>query len=125
MHSEVKIDEFRDLLSRARSAEADRSDYHRQEAKSLSTDEPGDGGDRAVLSNIASGEQQLADRSYNRIEAIEDAMHRLDEGTYGECSECGEEIALARLRAKPEAATCIRCAEKAAHAREHRQETTL
>lgn len=38
------------------------------------------------------------------------ALHRLDTGTYGECLECGEEIAPRRLAVDPAAALCITCA---------------
>ena len=41
-------------------------------------------------------------------EAIE-ALHRVDTGTYGVCTDCGEKIPAARLRAKPEAIRCVEC----------------
>ncbi len=42
---------------------------------------------------------------------IEHALARMDVGTYGLCARCGEEIAVGRLRVRPQAALCIRCAE--------------
>jgi DnaK suppressor protein len=42
---------------------------------------------------------------------IEAALQRFDDGTYGECFECGEPIAPGRLRANPTATLCIGCAE--------------
>jgi DnaK suppressor protein len=42
---------------------------------------------------------------------IDAALRRLDEGTYGDCFECGEEIAQARLRALPFAVRCKDCEE--------------
>ena len=42
---------------------------------------------------------------------VDAALRRLDEGTYGNCFECGEEIAEARLRALPFAARCKDCEE--------------
>ena len=41
---------------------------------------------------------------------IEEALARLDAGTYGLCERCGEPISDARLEARPVARTCIRCA---------------
>jgi RNA polymerase-binding transcription factor DksA len=41
---------------------------------------------------------------------VEDALRKLDQGTYGACERCGEAIAPARLEAKPEARRCINCA---------------
>jgi RNA polymerase-binding protein DksA len=43
---------------------------------------------------------------------IDAALSKLEAGTYGECEECGEEIAPARLEAKPAARLCIACASK-------------
>ncbi|MCV0428673.1 MAG: TraR/DksA C4-type zinc finger protein [Roseibium sp.] len=44
------------------------------------------------------------------IQRIAAALQRLDEGEYGYCVECGEEIAEKRLEVDPAAAFCIRCA---------------
>jgi RNA polymerase-binding transcription factor DksA len=45
----------------------------------------------------------------NRIVA---ALERLDQGEYGQCVECGEAIAPARLNAMPEVTTCVRCQDR-------------
>ena len=45
------------------------------------------------------------------LNKIDEALHRLEEGTYGNCFECGEEIAEARLRALPFAGRCKECEE--------------
>jgi RNA polymerase-binding transcription factor len=44
------------------------------------------------------------------IQRIDGALRRLDEGEYGYCVECGEEIAAKRLEVDPAAAFCIKCA---------------
>lgn len=41
------------------------------------------------------------------------ALDRIEEGTYGTCVDCGEGIAVDRLRAIPSARRCIDCAERA------------
>jgi DnaK suppressor protein len=51
---------------------------------------------------------QMKSETLNKIEA---ARRRLDEGTYGDCFECGDEIAEARLRALPFAVRCKDCEE--------------
>lgn len=51
------------------------------------------------------------ERLTERLDRIGEAMSRLDEGTYGTCAVCGAEIAPGRLRAIPEATTCVRCQE--------------
>jgi DnaK suppressor protein len=44
------------------------------------------------------------------IASVKRALARIEDGTYGECVRCGEDIAPARLEARPEAALCIDCA---------------
>jgi RNA polymerase-binding protein DksA len=44
------------------------------------------------------------------IASVKRALARIEDGTYGECVRCGEDIAPARLDARPEAALCIDCA---------------
>jgi DnaK suppressor protein len=51
---------------------------------------------------------QMKSETLNKIDA---ALRRLDEGTYGGCFECGEEISEARLRALPFAVRCKDCDE--------------
>ena len=43
---------------------------------------------------------------------VDDALCRMEEGTYGLCEECGQAIAPARLRALPFASLCRRCKEQ-------------
>jgi len=45
-----------------------------------------------------------------RLESVDDAVARLDDGTYGTCTRCGEPIAPGRLEARPTATTCVDCA---------------
>lgn len=47
-----------------------------------------------------------------RVNRLVAALDRLGEGEYGRCSECGEEIAQARLRVMPEVSTCVRCQDR-------------
>jgi DnaK suppressor protein len=51
---------------------------------------------------------QMKAETLNKVDA---ALRRLDEGTYGDCFECGEEISEARLRALPFAVRCKDCEE--------------
>lgn len=44
------------------------------------------------------------------LSAIEAALERVEEGTYGECEECGVVIPKTRLNAIPYAALCVKCA---------------
>ncbi|MGH9350444.1 MAG: TraR/DksA family transcriptional regulator [Vicinamibacterales bacterium] len=51
---------------------------------------------------------QMKAETLNKIDA---ALRRLEDGTYGDCFECGDEIAEARLRALPFAVRCKDCEE--------------
>ncbi len=54
----------------------------------------------------------LIEQKAETLSRVTEALFRLDEGRYGHCNECGEEIEPARLRALPFAVECIDCAEK-------------
>jgi RNA polymerase-binding transcription factor DksA len=47
------------------------------------------------------------------IASVKRALARIEDGVYGECVRCGEDISDARLDARPEAALCIDCARAA------------
>jgi len=47
-----------------------------------------------------------------RVNALSAALDRLNDGEYGTCVECGEDIAPARLQALPEVQTCVRCQDR-------------
>jgi RNA polymerase-binding protein DksA len=51
------------------------------------------------------------DRNSTLAKRIQAALDRLDDESYGECLECGDEIASNRLKAIPWAELCIRCQE--------------
>lgn len=55
----------------------------------------------------------LSDTERNTLLLIENALRRMDEGTYGRCSNCGQNIALPRLEALPWARFCVDCQELA------------
>jgi RNA polymerase-binding transcription factor DksA len=61
-------------------------------------------GDEMAARDIAEAHQLLAE-----LADVEAALARMSAGTYGECTDCGEAIAPARLRAYPAATRCIAC----------------
>ena len=62
-------------------------------------------------------EMILDDRETAELDAIDAALQRIEDGSYGECSECGNEIAAARLLAAPHARRCIACQKQFEQAR--------
>jgi DnaK suppressor protein len=72
----------------------------------------GDMADQASGTNEVHVQLKLKQTDAKILQAIEDALHRLDDGSYGICRECGEPIAEARLTAIPWTRKCIACKEK-------------
>ncbi|BBL70835.1 TraR/DksA family transcriptional regulator [Methylogaea oryzae] len=76
-----------------------------------------DTGDEALADLLVDIELASITRQVQEIRDIDAALLRIAEGGYGECSDCAEPIALARLEAYPTARRCIVCQE--AHDRTH------
>lgn len=68
------------------------------------------------LSRMDAMQQQAMNQATERarqidLNRIKAAMARIEEGEYGYCNECGEEIAIRRLEIDPMAERCINCAQ--------------
>ncbi len=51
----------------------------------------------------------LGDREREKLKNIDEALLRFEEGEYGICEECGDEIPIGRLKVMPFARYCVRC----------------
>lgn len=49
----------------------------------------------------------------NRVHLIDEALSRMDAGTYGMCANCGQQIPEARLEVRPLSIRCVACAQAA------------
>ena len=72
----------------------------------------GDLADQADGTNEVHIELKVKQTDAKILQAIEEALSRLEQGTYGICRDCGESIAPARLNAIPWTRVCITCKEK-------------
>ena len=72
----------------------------------------GDLADQATGNNEVHIQLKLKQTDAKILQAIEEALYRMEKGTYGICKDCGEEIAAARLDAIPWTRSCITCKEK-------------
>jgi len=52
---------------------------------------------------------RLGEAQRRELAAIDEALHRISEGRYGDCLTCGGPLGLQRIRAIPEARYCIAC----------------
>lgn len=75
-------------------------------------DEVGDFLDLAVSESSRSHLLRIRDRENKLIKKIRQALWDMDEGNYGYCQECDEEISIERLKARPVARFCIHCKTK-------------
>ncbi len=73
--------------------------------------------ERASSEDLASVLATLSDHERKEVDAIDAALIRLDNGTWGHCQSCRAKIASSRLTAIPETETCLDCASQAAVAR--------
>jgi DnaK suppressor protein len=73
--------------------------------------------DRATLESDRNFQLRLRDRERKLLSKIQEAFARLDEGNYGRCEECGGDIGIERLKARPVTTFCISC-KSAQEARE-------
>jgi DnaK suppressor protein len=68
-----------------------------------------DPADRASHESDRSFTLRLRDRERKLIRKIQEALNRIEEGNFGVCEECGDDISVKRLKARPVTTLCIRC----------------
>jgi DnaK suppressor protein len=68
--------------------------------------------DRALSESNRSIELRKRDRERKLIQKIRKAIQRTEDGSYGICEVCGEEITESRLEVRPETTLCISCKEE-------------
>ena len=104
----VKIKQ--DLLQRKKDIE--------QELQHLSNEKMVDGqsqddGDQVVSLTMETLRNSLQGAEYQEYNNIVAALRSIEDGTYGICQECGQQISQTRLKYNPNARRCISCQEKA------------
>ena len=71
-----------------------------------------DPADRATMESDRAFTLRIRDRERKLIKKIRSALVRMDEGVYGVCDDCGEEIGVPRMKARPVTKLCINCKSK-------------
>jgi DnaK suppressor protein len=106
----LDLNKYRDLLEKKKediqSATPARTPATEPGSKS------GDWIDQSSMENDVHVRLALKQTDHKLLRAIEDAIHRIDQGTYGICTDCENEIAPARLEAVPWTRVCIDCKSK-------------
>jgi DnaK suppressor protein len=106
-----QLGHFRGILSnwkRDLMEEVDRTMSHMKDEAA----NPPDPNDRATLESEFALELRTRDRERKLIRKIEEALSRIEDGSYGYCIETGEPIGVKRLEARPVATLCIEAQER-------------
>jgi len=88
------------------------SDRVVREDFSVNSDDRFDELDQATSDIEQSMRMRLRNREALYLKKLDEALKRIDEGTFGDCDECGEEIGHNRLLARPTATLCVHCKEE-------------
>jgi DnaK suppressor protein len=116
----AELESFRQVLSDLRARL--RGDLSQMTDEALRRDQPDSSGN---LSNVPLHMADVGTENYDQeftlglieseqgtLDEINEALARIEAGTFGHCEECGELIAKPRLQALPYARHCIQCARK-------------
>jgi len=112
MGHEPQFDAFRELLLARRAELQGQVAYGDAAAETVELDQTRQG----RLSRMDALQQQAmamatSQRRQQELRRIQTALRRIENGEYGICLSCGEEIARGRLAVDPAATYCVRCAE--------------
>lgn len=69
--------------------------------------------DKATVRLLNDLAQEAAGHHAAQLRTVRYALAKFDDGSYGECEECGNPIGFSRLQARPEARLCIACQTRA------------
>jgi DnaK suppressor protein len=116
----VELQRFRKLLL-AEKERVTQSLAQHEKVIQHTDDRAGEGGSKAHSNHMADqGTDEYESEATIRFASsegrylyhIEEALTRVEDGTYGQCTGCGQRIGLERLRALPYTRLCIECKEK-------------
>lgn len=102
-------EECAEQLRQSREEWARRLDAIRSDRRRASGEFSPDFEDQATQRENDETLDALDERGHAALAAIDAALGRIDDGSYGDCARCGEPIPAERLRAEPAAPSCIGC----------------
>jgi DnaK suppressor protein len=113
-HFKTKLDAMsQDILSEAEKTLHEMTDQ---------SDNYPDPADRATAESNRNFELRIRDRERKLLAKIKEATERLENGTYGICESCEEDISVKRLEARPVTTLCVKCkTAQEQHEKEHAQ----
>jgi DnaK suppressor protein len=108
-HNYKRIEKLKRVLTQGRKALYQRVKASRRGSNMEALSTPGDAMDIAKFLVDAEIDASIVERAEQQLAQIDSALARLDDGCYGVCLECGEDIPVERLRAIPSAIYCVGC----------------
>lgn len=111
MANAKQIEELKQILIERKETITKNIQGSRDSIDSLKDSECKDEYDYAEVSSDSFKEGIIANQQIKELNEIDDALKRIEKGTYGICEMCDESIAIGRLRAKPFAKFCTPCRE--------------
>lgn len=85
----------------------------------------GDAGDESVVRMVTDLHLQEAGRDLEELRDIDAALKRMEDGSYGDCEQCGGEIGYPRLEVQTTATRCIACQSQYEKTHAHKSTPTL
>ena len=115
-----ELKKFKELLEAKRRAVVDNAKKTLTDNMVLDPSDLPDEMDLASSEYLQSFEFRLRGREKTHLAKLELALRKIDDGSFGICTECSEPIAKKRLEARPETQLCIKCKED-----QEREERTM
>ena len=109
--NKVQLKKFKTLLTEKRDEIVKKAKQTLEEDMTLDANDLPDEMDLASSEYLQSFTFRLRGREKVFLDKIEKVLRKIEEGSFGVCEECGEEISIKRLEARPETTLCIRCKE--------------
>jgi DnaK suppressor protein len=107
----TELKRFRGILEEKREAITN-SPGKKTHWENMENTRHGDFVDQASDDNEVHVNIRLRQTDAKLVRAIDAAISRIEDGSYGVCTNCGEDISIARLQAVPWTSLCIECKEK-------------
>ncbi len=109
--NKATLKKFKTMLTDKREEILRKAKLTLEQDMTLDTDDLPDEMDLASSEYLQSFTFRLRGREKSFLDKIDKALVRIEDGSFGMCEECSEEIAIKRLEARPETTLCIQCKE--------------
>ena len=111
MQMQIDLPKMQKRLSKQKEVLHERVEAEREKAELSKTANP-DRADLAYDYRFRGRRMSLLEQLEDQLTEVSKALNRIDEGTYGICTNCGQAIMTERLEALPQVELCIECQRK-------------